>query len=413
VGAIAVIAVATLVTGALPADALPAGTAPSLAIESIAVHASGRMPLVEPASVARVGRNPAAPLRSAVSSHTANLPALPRNTTAHKATKARFTGGKIVIKGTQRVGRTLTASIAKEYRAKPAPAGISYTYRWYRAGQKKAVSKKPTYTLKMADFGKTVTLKVTVKATGKGKKAYEPRVLKVATATIGKAKPTGGALIITGKYQKDMPITARITTPFDISPSPAATEYTYRWYQGKSATPFAEKTTTSTRMRQVVTEKQEKSSIRVTVTVRVTGKRADRYATRTLEATASQKLSYVWPGLRNGRVGTKRLCQVSWSTIAWFQCDGARALERAAKAGMPREEFTSTYRTLAQQVLVKQQLPLWAADPGRSMHGWGLALDAAEPMRAWLQKHGAEYRWYPNIVPGEPWHFEYHPYNPW
>lgn len=42
-----------------------------------------------------------------------------------------------------------------------------------------------------------------------------------------------------------------------------------------------------------------------------------------------------------------------------------------------------------------------------SRHERGLSLDLPEPARAWMRAHGHRYGWIKDLVPGEPWHFEY------
>ena len=42
-----------------------------------------------------------------------------------------------------------------------------------------------------------------------------------------------------------------------------------------------------------------------------------------------------------------------------------------------------------------------------SRHEKGLSIDLPEPARAWMRAHGHRYGWIKDIVPGEPWHFEY------
>ena len=42
-----------------------------------------------------------------------------------------------------------------------------------------------------------------------------------------------------------------------------------------------------------------------------------------------------------------------------------------------------------------------------SRHERGLSLDLPEPARAWMRAHGHRYGWIKDVVPGEPWHFEY------
>ena len=48
----------------------------------------------------------------------------------------------------------------------------------------------------------------------------------------------------------------------------------------------------------------------------------------------------------------------------------------AAAAGIDLT-CTDSYRTLDQQVTLKQLKPDWSATPGRSVHGWGFAVDVA------------------------------------
>lgn len=49
-----------------------------------------------------------------------------------------------------------------------------------------------------------------------------------------------------------------------------------------------------------------------------------------------------------------------------------------------------------------------AAHPGTSNHGWGIAVDLAEPwMRSWVDAHGAKYGWKKTEAFGEWWHVNY------
>jgi hypothetical protein len=49
-----------------------------------------------------------------------------------------------------------------------------------------------------------------------------------------------------------------------------------------------------------------------------------------------------------------------------------------------------------------------AAPPGTSNHGWGRAVDLAEPwMRTWIDKHGQRYGWQKTEAPNEWWHINY------
>ncbi|MFI6500311.1 D-alanyl-D-alanine carboxypeptidase family protein [Nonomuraea typhae] len=81
---------------------------------------------------------------------------------------------------------------------------------------------------------------------------------------------------------------------------------------------------------------------------------------------------------------------------------------------------TDAYRSLAEQQSVYYRRPGFAAVPGRSNHGFGLAVDlcgGVERFRSaefnWLEKNGKRYGWFhPDWAyssPFEPWHWEYDP----
>ncbi len=81
---------------------------------------------------------------------------------------------------------------------------------------------------------------------------------------------------------------------------------------------------------------------------------------------------------------------------------------------------TDSYRSLAEQVSVKASRGVWAATPGKSQHGLGLAVDLCggvnsfgTPAYEWMEQNGPTYGWYhPSWAdPGgslpEPWHWQY------
>jgi LAS superfamily LD-carboxypeptidase LdcB len=83
---------------------------------------------------------------------------------------------------------------------------------------------------------------------------------------------------------------------------------------------------------------------------------------------------------------------------------------------------TSSYRSYAKQVYLYATMPAgYAAVPGTSNHGWGLAVDLCggiqvdySPQHEWLLNHAAEFSWFhPSwAMPGgpgphEPWHWEF------
>lgn len=81
---------------------------------------------------------------------------------------------------------------------------------------------------------------------------------------------------------------------------------------------------------------------------------------------------------------------------------------------------TDAYRNLAEQQSIYYRRPGFAAVPGRSNHGLGLAVDlcgGVQNFRStqfnWLEKNGKRYGWiHPDWAyssPFEPWHWEYDP----
>ena len=93
-----------------------------------------------------------------------------------------------------------------------------------------------------------------------------------------------------------------------------------------------------------------------------------------------------------------------------------QAMRAAAARDGLELKITDSYRTYDQQVELAARKGLsknggWAAVPGTSNHGWGLAVDANvnDPkMFAWLQQHGHEYGWVQEAS-REPWHWEFRP----
>jgi hypothetical protein len=127
-----------------------------------------------------------------------------------------------------------------------------------------------------------------------------------------------------------------------------------------------------------------------------------------------------WGGYANGRIPLIALGSVGDghqlrpdAAAAW------NALQEAATAdlGYP-VGVTDSYRSYEAQVELKALKPTLAATPGRSDHGWGLALDLVtggwdgEPMR-WLQDNAYRFGWqhpdWARIDGSNPehWHWEY------
>lgn len=82
--------------------------------------------------------------------------------TTSRATVAtgKLTSGKIVIKGTPRVGKKLTAKATKW-----GPKPVKVSYRWLRNGKPISKATKSTYRLTKKDRGKSIKVKISVKKT--------------------------------------------------------------------------------------------------------------------------------------------------------------------------------------------------------------------------------------------------------
>ncbi|WP_146252065.1 M15 family metallopeptidase [Xylanimonas oleitrophica] len=124
----------------------------------------------------------------------------------------------------------------------------------------------------------------------------------------------------------------------------------------------------------------------------------------------------------NGRIAAGDLCDI-WQRPFKVRADAAASLSAlndayTAEFGEPLC-LTGGYRSYEQQVALKKEKPSLAATPGRSNHGWGLAVDICDYSYAgkrwdWLKLHGPEYGW-DNPAwarrggdgPYEPWHWEY------
>ncbi|MFD6448569.1 M15 family metallopeptidase [Promicromonospora sp. NPDC060204] len=124
----------------------------------------------------------------------------------------------------------------------------------------------------------------------------------------------------------------------------------------------------------------------------------------------------------NGQVPADELCAL-WGGYPPVRADAAVALARLNQAYT--EQFgealclTDGYRSYAQQVTAKAQKPTLTATPGRSNHGWGLAVDICADSYAgerwdWLKATGPEHGWdnpgwaqVGGSGPYEPWHWEF------
>lgn len=124
----------------------------------------------------------------------------------------------------------------------------------------------------------------------------------------------------------------------------------------------------------------------------------------------------------NGQLKTSDLCTL-WDGSLQLRGDAASSLAELSlgfKARFGRDLcVTDAYRTLAEQRVLKATKGGLAAVPGRSNHGWGLAIDLCSTETSgagwtWIKENGAIYGWENpawalsgGSGPHEPWHWEY------
>ncbi|WP_066582591.1 M15 family metallopeptidase [Cellulomonas timonensis] len=124
----------------------------------------------------------------------------------------------------------------------------------------------------------------------------------------------------------------------------------------------------------------------------------------------------------NGQLRTGDLCTL-WDGKTQLRADAAVSLAVLNQAFVARFGadmcLSSGYRTLSQQISVKAQKGGLAAAPGKSNHGWGLAVDLCSSETSgskwtWLNQNAPSYGWdNPEWArpggsgPYERWHWEY------
>lgn len=156
------------------------------------------------------------------------------------------------------------------------------------------------------------------------------------------------------------------------------------------------------------------------------GRRAEAFA-RAAAPGAGSPSAASGPLRADGTLDPALLCPVPFAEGARLRCDAVDALV-ALDAEFRAEHGSSlpvgdTYRTYAAQVSVRQAKGSLAAPPGRSHHGWGVAVDFRgfggvgrfdSPLYRWMAEHGPEHGWvHPEAMgpggsgPQEPWHWEF------
>lgn len=129
-------------------------------------------------------------------------------------------------------------------------------------------------------------------------------------------------------------------------------------------------------------------------------------------------------GYANGAMPAAALCPLYRMPGRSLRTDAARAFNAMSRAyeratGSPLC-VTDAYRSYAGQVAVALQRPGFAARPGTSHHGLGLAVDLcggvesfATPAHLWMLQHAPLYGWFhpdwaePTGLLPEPWHWEF------
>jgi LAS superfamily LD-carboxypeptidase LdcB len=126
----------------------------------------------------------------------------------------------------------------------------------------------------------------------------------------------------------------------------------------------------------------------------------------------------------NGRLPDSVLCQLPGDSDERLRSDAALAFARLAaayEAGLEEPIcLTDGYRTLAEQQQLRRIKPRYAARPGSSEHGWGLAVDLScgvqsfrSKEHAWMVANAGNYGWFlPDWAKRggarpEPWHWEF------
>lgn len=135
---------------------------------------------------------------------------------------------------------------------------------------------------------------------------------------------------------------------------------------------------------------------------------------------APEKLA--WGGHDNGKIPMSELMKItgvhySGEATHYFQQDAGqqfKAMLRDAKRDGVTITLTDSYRSYAAQEDLKRRKPTMSATPGKSVHGWGKAIDVAgDDARKWIQRNGEKYGWlWPEWARNtngqyEPWHFEW------
>jgi hypothetical protein len=126
----------------------------------------------------------------------------------------------------------------------------------------------------------------------------------------------------------------------------------------------------------------------------------------------------------NGHIPASALCPL-YGDPAQSLRPAAAAAFNALSVAYQRDTgsplcITDSYRSFAEQLLVKAERGAWAATPGTSEHGMGRAVDLCggvenfgAPAHLWMMQNAPLYGWFhpawaePGGALPEPWHWEY------
>jgi len=131
-------------------------------------------------------------------------------------------------------------------------------------------------------------------------------------------------------------------------------------------------------------------------------------------------------GYENGRIASADLAELSFAKGETLRADAAEQLERLDAAYKARFgthlEIRDSYRSYESQVSVKASRGYFAAVPGYSDHGWGIAVDLnggvqqyTSAEHQWLVANAGKFGWHnpawaqPDGRKPEAWHWEYSP----
>lgn len=131
-----------------------------------------------------------------------------------------------------------------------------------------------------------------------------------------------------------------------------------------------------------------------------------------------------WGGHTNGRIPAAALCPLARAAGQLLRCDASRgfaAMNKAYQARFARSiSVTDSYRSYEDQVRLKRIKGRIAATPGKSNHGWALALDLGgginsfgTPTHEWMLANAPKYGFvHPawarqNGSLPEAWHWEW------